>query len=66
MNTILAPLKELGAYEEIIQVLAKTGGKASASGCVDSQKLHMIFGTDTGFDVKIIVTYNEMKARELS
>ena len=25
----------------------------------------MIFGTDAGFDVKIIVTYNEIKAREL-
>ena len=65
MNTILAPLKELGAYEEMMRALHQTGGKAAASGCVESQKLHMIFGTDAGFDVKIIVTYNEIKAREL-
>lgn len=65
MNTLLAPLKELGEYEEIVKVLAGKSGKASISGCVDSQKLHMVFGTDKEYDVKLIVTYSDIKAREL-
>lgn len=65
MNTLLAPLKELGAYEEMRKTLDKKGGKVSISGCVDSQKLHMIFGMDQDYDVKLIVTYSDIKAREL-
>ncbi|MBO5146872.1 MAG: transcription-repair coupling factor [Lachnospiraceae bacterium] len=65
MNTLLAPLKELGEYEEIVKALNKKAGKASISGCVDSQKLHMIFGTDNNYDVRLIVTYSDIKAREL-
>ena len=65
MNTLLAPLTELGEYGEITRALDKKGGKASVSGCVDSQKLHMIFGTDKDYEVKLIVTYSDIKAREL-
>ncbi|MCX4295458.1 MAG: transcription-repair coupling factor [Lachnospiraceae bacterium] len=65
MNTLLAPLRELGEYEEIIRALDKKSGKVSISGCVDSQKLHVIFGMDKDYDVKLIVTYSDIKAREL-
>ncbi|MDE6915364.1 MAG: transcription-repair coupling factor, partial [Lachnospiraceae bacterium] len=65
MNTLLAPLKELGEYDEIAGRLDRQDRKVSVSGCVDSQKLHMIFGTDKGYDVKLIVTYSDLKAREL-
>jgi transcription-repair coupling factor (superfamily II helicase) len=62
---MLAPLRELGGYEDIMKELDKNDGKASVSGCVDSQKLHMVFGTDNNYDVKLIVTYSDIKAREL-
>ncbi len=65
MNTLLAPLRELGEYEGITEALDKKGGKVSVSGCVDSQKLHMVFGTDRDYDVKLIVTYSDIKAKEL-
>lgn len=65
MNTVLAPLMELGEYEGITKALGKEGGRVSVSGCVDSQKLHMVFGTDRDYDVKLIVTYSDIKAREL-
>ncbi len=65
MNALLAPLRELGEYDEIIKELQKEQGRVSVSGCVDSQKLHMIYGTGEEFDVKVIVTYSDMKAREL-
>lgn len=65
MNALLTPLRELGGYEEMIRDLKDDKGKVSISGCVDSQKLHMVYGLDDGFDVKVIVTYSDMKAREL-
>jgi len=65
VNTLLAPLKELGGYGEMLKALEKRGGKASVSGCADSQKLHMIFGVDQGYDIKLIVTYSDIRAREL-
>lgn len=70
MNLLFAPLKELGEYSEIVKGLAAPDAKVSISGCVDSQKLHMIFGLGAGdertdFDVRLIVTYSDMKAREL-
>ncbi len=65
MNTLLAPLQELGEYEEIIRALGQEGGKVSVSSCVDSQKLHMVYGTDRDYEVKLIVTYSDIKAREL-
>lgn len=34
------------------------------SGCVDSQKLHMIYGLSDGLRCKVIVT-GDLKAREL-
>ena len=65
MNALLAPLRELGGYEEILQKLRQPHGKVSVSGCVDSQKLHMVYGIGEEFDVKLIITYSDMKAREL-
>ena len=65
MNTILAPLRELGEYEDIQKQLNTQQGKVSISGCVDSQKLHMIYGFTEKYDVKLIVTYSDMKAKEL-
>ncbi len=65
MNTLLEPLKELGEYEEIVKALQNRGGKVSVSGCADSQRIHMVYGLDAGFDVKLIVTYSDIRAREL-
>ena len=48
MNLLFAPLKELGEYEEIVKGLAAADGKVSISGCVDTQKLHMVFGLGAG------------------
>lgn len=66
MNALLAPFKELGEYEEMAKALACDGGKVSLSGCVDSQKVHAVFGLDGDrYDVKIIITYSDIKAREI-
>ena len=65
MNTLLAPLTELGEYGEITRVLDKKGGRRASAAVWIHKKLHMIFGTDKDYEVKLIVTYSDIKAREL-
>ena len=65
MKALLTPLAELSAYEEIRSLLAKKEAQAALSGCVDSQKLHMIYGLSEGFRHKLIVTYSDLRAKEI-
>lgn len=65
MRALLAPLEELGEYEEIKKMLAKDRVSIALSGCVDSQKLHMIYGLGEGVRYKIIVTFSDLRAKEL-
>ncbi|MDE5939246.1 MAG: transcription-repair coupling factor [Lachnospiraceae bacterium] len=65
MRALLAPLSELGEYEEIRELLARGKASAALSGCADSQKLHMIYGLGEGFRRKLIITFNDLRAKEL-
>lgn len=65
MRALLAPLQELGEYEEIRKMLAKERASITVSGCVDSEKLHMIYGLGDGFRYKIIVTFSDLRAKEV-
>lgn len=65
MKALLAPLQELGEYDEMIKMLGKKRAAVTISGCVDSEKLHMIYGLGDGFRNKIIVTFSDLKAKEL-
>ena len=65
MRALLAPLEELGEYEEIKKMLGKDKVSVALSGCVDSQKLHMIYGLSQGIRYKIIVTFSDLRAKEL-
>ena len=44
MRAITSPLKELKEFDEINTYLEKPFACAEVTGCVDSQKLHMIDG----------------------
>ncbi len=65
MQALLAPLKELAEYEQMRETLQKGTGPIALTGCVDSQKLHMIYGLSDGLKYKVIVTYSDLKAKEL-
>ena len=65
MQALLSPLHELAEFEQIREILRRQSGPAALTGCTDSQKLHMISGLSDGFRVKVIVTYNDLKAREI-
>lgn len=73
MQALLAPLKELAEYGDIKEILRGSQNHAAGqeaavtalTGCVDSQKLHMIYGLGEGFRIRVIVTYSDLKAREI-
>ncbi|MCM1154477.1 MAG: transcription-repair coupling factor [Roseburia sp.] len=65
MRALLAPLQELGEYEEIRKMLIKERASITLSGCVDSEKLHMVYGLGEGFRYKIIITFSDLRAKEI-
>ncbi len=65
MRALLAPLEELGAYEEVKKMLAGREVSVALSGCVDSQKLHVVYGLGEEFRYKMIVTFSDLRAKEL-
>ena len=65
MQALLAPLTELAEYSDIKKGLQKNNDVTAISGCVDSQKLHMLYGLAEGIRYKIIVTYSDLRAREI-
>lgn len=66
MEALKAPLKELGEFEELQKKLKKKEPIClGLSGCVDSQKLHMVYGLSAGFRYKLLITYSEQRMREI-
>uniref|UniRef100_UPI0040567448 transcription-repair coupling factor n=1 Tax=Acetatifactor sp. TaxID=1872090 RepID=UPI0040567448 len=65
MQALLAPLKELAEYEQMRDSLKCRKGPIALTGCVDSQKLHIIYGLSDGLKYKVIVTYSDLKAKEI-
>ncbi len=66
MEALKAPLRELGEFEEIQEKIKKRKPVClGLSGCVDSQKLHMVFGLSEGFRYKLIITYSDQRMREI-
>ena len=65
MEALLAPLRELGEYDELAGLLKKKHGLVSLTGCVESQKLHMIYGLGQGIRNKLIVTFSDLRVKEL-
>lgn len=65
MKTFTSPLKNLGEFEEIKRGLQHNRGMIQVSGCIDSQKSHFMYCAGDGFKKKIILTYSDLKAKEI-
>ncbi len=65
MRALTEPLYELGEFEEIRSLLKKPGKTAALTGCVESQKLHMIYGLSDGFSSRLIVTFSDLRVKEI-
>ena len=58
-------MKGTGEFEEIKALLRKPGKSAALTGCVESQKLHMVYGLGGGFQNRLIVTFSDLRVKEL-
>ena len=65
MRAYLEPLKEIEEYCEVEKELSVRRGTAHVTGCIDSQKCHLVAGLSERFPVRLIITYNDGKAQEL-
>ena len=67
MKALFSPLEELADLQSIRDVIKrkKNKGIISLTGCVDAQKLHFMRALSRGSRVTLIVTYDELRSREL-
>lgn len=65
MKTFTDPLMGLKEFEDLEAALPKLKGAIQISGCIDAAKPHIIYGVHNGSGNRIIVTFQEQKAREL-
>ncbi|HEX3075982.1 MAG TPA: transcription-repair coupling factor [Lachnospiraceae bacterium] len=61
----MEPLKELKEYNSIKEHLTLRETPIHITGCIDSQKCHLINALANNYKFKVIVTYNELKAKEI-
>lgn len=65
MNTFIAPLMELKEFQDIRENIKLKALPVQVTGCIDSQKCHLMHGLGEGFRYRVIVTYNDLKAKEI-
>lgn len=65
MRTFTAPLKELKEFNDIKDSLKLNSTPVQITGCIDSQKCHLISGLGEGYPFKLIITYSDIKAKEI-
>ncbi len=65
MQAFIAPLVELAEFESVHKKRKEQKGIIQFSGCVNSQKTHMMYALSDGFDFKIIAVSSEMKAKQI-
>ena len=65
MQALKGPLTELAEFEEINKNRMEHPGMLCISGCVNSQKTHMMYALSDGIAYKVIVCSSESKARQV-
>lgn len=60
-----SPLMELKEYEALAQAVLKGKGPVQATGTLDSQKVHFMDELGKGYAWKLVVTYDEIRAKEI-
>lgn len=66
MSSVFAnPLAELIEYEDMNCDLARGNGPVQVSGCMDSQKVHLMEEVAADTPWKLVVTYDDTRAKEI-
>ena len=60
-----SPLYELKDFEDMVHSLKSGRGPVQISGCIDSQKVHLMSEVGRGYPFQLIITYNEIRAKEI-
>ncbi len=60
-----SPLRELKDFEDLENSIKKKEGPVHVSGTLDSQKVHLMHKTAKDSGWKLVVTYDDMRAREI-
>lgn len=65
MNALLKPLEGLADYPELEKKIKGNRGILQVSGCMDSQKVHLMYGVSGHAGHIFILAENDLKAKEL-
>jgi transcription-repair coupling factor (superfamily II helicase) len=65
LKTFTSPLKELKEFNDIEDNIKLKNTPMQITGCIDSQKCHLIAGLSEEVPWKLIITYNDIKAKEI-
>ena len=65
MKTFLQPLQKLAEMEEIQAQVKNNRGVLAVSGCMESQKAHMIYGLSGLFPCHLIISEDERSAKQI-
>lgn len=65
MKTFVAPLQEYKEFNDIVEAISLKQYPLLVSGCIDSQKCHMMHALSENHSFRLIITYNDIKAKEI-
>lgn len=65
MKIFYAPLSELAGIEQLKKDFEVTGQPVMISGCIDTQKIHLVHAAVNDYRFRLIITGDEAKAREM-
>ncbi len=65
MNTLFAPLRELEEFDQLNISMKKGEFPIQVIGCRDTQQSHMIAGIGQNHRFRLVITHNEVRAKEL-
>ena len=65
MNALTAPLAELAEFQALKLKMKGNKGILQVSGCMESQKVHLMYGISKAVDHVFILAENDLKAKEL-
>ena len=65
MDTFYEPLLQMETFAQIEEALKKDEGLTLVTGCVDSQKSHLMYGLSKTAPYRLILAEDERRAREI-
>lgn len=65
MQTFYQPLYGYGEFKELQDAVKKKKLPVQVTGCIDSQKCHLIFAASQEVKKRLIITYNDLRAKEI-